>query len=117
MSQDSAVQNMFDHLTDPQKHSFTQEFGIDENMDFPKVLKVHKVYHSKQSVTRGELLTVYALANKLGGYQIEACRNGALEYLKAAYEHCPALVTRNTWCNVIFVRYFEHISMTTTSEE
>ena len=116
-NEDQLASAIFPHLKDKEKHQFTMEYGISESFSFLAVKKFHRVAHVKETEMKGKLITVIALANKLGGYQHKACREGAFNYVKMAYRHCPTMVVRHEWVNMIMVRYYENLITTTSREE
>ena len=86
-------------------------------MDFLKVQKSYKVVSTQESQMKGKLITVIALANKLGGWQYKPCRDGAMNYLRMAYRCCPSLVVKHSWVGLIMVRYYESLLTSTNVEQ
>ena len=108
---------IFNGLKDMQKNNFTLHFGTFETFDFVKTRKTYNVVHVKNTQQRGELVTIYELGNRYGGWHLLPCRMGAINYVKAALKHAPELVCLNKWSKMVEIRYFVHLTISSTSEE
>ena len=93
-------------------------YGLHESFEHLEVMKTHKVKHRKDTKNRGTMLTVFAIANRLGGWQYPACRKGAITYCLNAYKFGRAeLVSEQNWTGMTLIRFSENLIETTTSSE
>ena len=114
---DQAAAQIYNGLEDSQKKSFVANWTVERNFEYTKVRKVFENTHRKTSGYQGNFITIWALANKLGGWQIKECREGAMRYAMMCCKLAPdAMVSTTSWTGLKMFNYIEKLSTTTCEE-
>ena len=118
LKKDDRAKDIWLGLPDADKEAFTEAWAVDSNFEFVDVKKSYTVSHTKLTQNKGRMLTVFRIANELGGWNIESCRRGAVLYAQTAMAVDPnALVSDKSWSGLKMFMYFEHLVSTTNMQD
>ena len=77
---DEAAKDCWAHVPDNERQAFKANWATYNNFQFCIIQKRHFNSYQKGSKTVGEMLTIYAIARELGGWDHKECRHGAFRY-------------------------------------
>ena len=117
LKHDPVAKEIYENLPDEVKCGFKKCWEVERNFEFTKVVKTYTNDYSRSTSESGEFLTVWAIANLLGGWSIPACRQGAINYCVQCYRVSPAtFVNEKNWTGLRMFRFVRKLSLTTSME-
>ena len=117
LKHDPAARAVYENIPDDQKVAFKKHWAVKRAFGFTRARRAYSAKYSITSEAKGTFMTLIAIANKLGGYTIPQCRQGAIEYARMCYKVNPAyFVNENNWTKMRMFLFVERLS-TTSSEE
>lgn len=115
---DDRARAIFDDLPDADKMAYKREWCVDKDFQFTTVKKIYKNSYKTTTGKRGRMMSIYSIANELGGWTIPECRNGALRYAKMCDDIDPVSMTSTTsWTGLKMFLFVEHLVSTQSVQE
>ena len=114
---DEIAAEQYEACPQGKKLAFKKQWAVKKKFEFCKTRRRYTSRSASATVMQGEFLTVFAIANKLGGWQIPQCRAGAIQYCLECIKRFPdVMVNNNSWSKMKLFMWIASL-MTDTSEE
>ena len=115
---DDHARAIYEGLPDSDKMAYKREWCVDKDFQFTTVKKIYRNSYKTTTGKRGRMLSIYSMANELGGWTIPECRNGALRYAKMCDDIDPVNMTSNSsWTGLKMFLFVEHLVSTQSVQE
>ena len=116
---DDSARDIYEGLPDHDKLAFKEAWvASDKEFEFTRVTKSHTVSHTKMTSMNGKMMTVFRVAVELGGWNIAACREGAVQYCKMCQRVDPVSLTSDkSWTGIKMYMFFEHLVSNTNTQD
>ena len=106
-----AARGIWEGLPDCEREAFKSNWATFGSFEFATTKKLHINEFQKGTRTIGKMMSIYAIARELGGWEIQKCRMGAFRYAAMCMKVAPhLLVSDRNWSGLRMFKWVDHLS-------
>ena len=112
---DAVAKQIWAGLPENEQDAFKANWATHGDFEFCTNKKIHTNSHEKATQHIGEMKTIYAIGNELGGWHIPACQKGAFRYAAMCLKVSPDIMASDkNWSGLRMFRWNRNLATNTS---